>query len=292
MEGEGLRNKTILITGGTGTFGVACVQELIKTGIGKIRVFSRDEKKQWDMAQEIKDDRIVYFLGDIRDKERLERGFTNVDYIIHAAALKQVPALEYNPIEAIKTNILGTQNVINAAIDRGVSKVLMLSSDKAVNPINLYGATKLCAEKLIVNSNVYSKTRLSVVRYGNVEGSRGSVIELFNKQKTSGCLTITDENMTRFWLTPDEAVQFVLKCLFDMRGGEIFIPKLKKVKIKDIASAICPECEIKVIGKRIGEKMHEKLISFEESPFAHEKDDCFIIHRENKNNKLFEYTSS
>lgn len=272
-------DKTILCTGGTGSFGNACIRKLLSDGIKKVIVFSRDEKKQWDMAQEIKDSRVRYFLGDVRDKERLERAFHGVDEVIHAAALKQVPALEYNPIEAVKTNILGTQNIINAAIDQGVKKVLMLSTDKAVNPINLYGATKLCAEKLMLASNAYGGrfTKFSVVRYGNVMGSRGSVIEVFNKQKESGVLTLTHSDMTRFKITLDSAVEFVLRCLQSMQGAEIFIPKLDKIRIKELAEEICPVCEIKEIGIRPGEKVHEVLLSKDESRYTEEKDDCFIV---------------
>lgn len=290
-----LNSKVILISGGTGSFGQSAVRYLLKHNISKVIVLSRDEKKQWDMAKEIQDNRVRYFIGSIRDKERLERAFQDVDYIIHAAALKQVPALEYNPIEAIQTNILGTQNVINAAIDQGVSKVIMLSSDKACNPINLYGATKLCAEKLMIASNAYSRKKpmLSVVRYGNVTGSRGSVVELFEKQKETGTLTITDDRMTRFWISIDNAVKFVFECLNRMQGGEIFIPKLPSRKIIDVAKEIAPTASYKMIGVRPGEKLHEVLISKDESQYAEEKEDCFIIRQgEPINDKQFQYSSS
>ena len=289
-----LTDKTILCTGGTGSFGNACVKKLLVDGIKKVIVFSRDEKKQWDMAQEIKDSRVRYFLGDVRDKERLERAFSGVDYIIHAAALKQVPQLEYNPIEAIRTNILGTQNVINCAIDNKIKKVIMLSTDKAVNPINLYGATKLCAEKLMLASNVYGgkDTKLSVVRYGNVMGSRGSVLEVFNRQKETGVLTLTHSDMTRFKISIDRAVEFVLRCLQSMQGAEIFIPKLDKIKILSLAKELCPVCEIKEIGIRAGEKIHEVLLSKDESRYAEVKSDCFIVRQEIINAKPFTVSSS
>lgn len=287
-------DKVILITGGTGSFGRGCIKRLLAEGIKKVIVFSRDEKKQWDMAQEIKDERVRYFLGDVRDKERLGRAFHGVDEVIHAAALKQVPALEYNPIEAVRTNILGTQNVINAAIDCGVKKVLMLSTDKAVNPVNLYGATKLCAEKLMIASNAYVGrfAAFSVVRYGNVMGSRGSVVEVFNRQKETGVLTITYSDMTRFKISIDNAITFVLRCLRSMKGAEIFIPKLPNVRIKDLAKEICPECEIQEIGIRPGEKIHEVLLSKDESRYAEEYDDCFIVRQSIINDKPFAVSSS
>lgn len=296
--------NTLLITGGTGTFGRACLKELSlspekSSSIQKIIIFSRDEKKQWDMAQEFSSpaaSAIRYFLGDVRDKERLKMAFDGVDFIIHAAALKQVPALEYNPIEAIKTNILGTQNVINAALECGVSKVLLLSTDKAVNPINLYGATKLCAEKLMIASNVYGKrgtTKFAVVRYGNVMGSRGSVAELFEKQKQTGRLTLTDKRMTRFWVQPEDAVRFTLSCLNIMEGGEIFVPKLQSSSILDMAMNTAPDCHIEYIGRKKGEKIHETLISEHESLFAEEMDNCFVIRNFGLpvRNEEFEYSS-
>ena len=292
------------MTGGTGSFGKTFIKFLTQTQeFSKIIVFSRDELKQWEMQQEIKDDRVRYFLGDIRDKERLERAFHDVDVVVHAAALKQVPALEYNPIEAIKTNILGTQNIINASIDQKVSKVLMLSTDKAVNPANLYGATKLCAEKLMVASNAYSKKTymmtgeenrpmFSVVRYGNVMSSRGSVIPLFKEQAKTGKLTVTHKDMTRFWVSLDDAVKFVYNCLNRMQGGEIFIPKLPTKKIVDLAKEICPECALDVIGIRPGEKIHEVLISKDEARHAVEYDDSFVIDNSVESNLVEEYTSA
>lgn len=245
------------------------------------------------------DERVRYFLGDVRDIDRLERAFNSVDYVIHAAALKQVPALEYNPIEAIRTNILGTQNVINAAIDTGVHKVIVLSTDKAVNPINLYGATKLCAEKLAIASNAYTqkkRTMLSVVRYGNVIGSRGSVLELFRGQQAAGePFTITHPEMTRFWVSVEEAVHFVLSRIEDMQGGEIFIPKLERKKIWDLALELDPEHPRTFIGIRCGEKLHETLINWDESAYAEDRDSYYIIRRQGQgviNKSQFTYSSN
>ena len=282
------------MTGGTGSFGRTFIKFLTQTQeFSKIIVFSRDELKQWEMQQEIKDDRVRYFLGDIRDKERLERAFADVDVVVHAAALKQVPALEYNPIEAIKTNILGTQNIINASIDQKVSKVLMLSTDKAVNPANLYGATKLCAEKLMIASNVYGDTNFSVVRYGNVQSSRGSVIPLFQEQAKTGKLTVTHKDMTRFWVSLDDAVKFVYSCLNKMNGGEIFVPKLPTKSIIELAREICPECALDVIGIRPGEKIHEVLISKDEARNTVEYDDYYVVTQHPVSNPLEkEYTSA
>jgi len=221
-----------------------------------------------------------YFIGDVRDKERLYRAFRNVDYVIHAAALKQVPTAEYNPFEAVQTNILGGQNVINVAIDQNVKRVIALSTDKAANPINLYGATKLCSDKLFVAGNAYvgrDETRFSVVRYGNVVGSRGSVIPFLLKNRESGVLPITDERMTRFWITLEQSVRFVLKCLKGMVGGEIFVPKIPSMKIVDLAEAICPECKMEIIGIRPGEKLHEVMIPRDDSRNAVEFDDFYVI---------------
>jgi len=232
-----------------------------------IRVYSRDELKQHEMRQHFGEDYIRYFIGDVRDADRLRRAMEGVDIVIHAAALKQVPACEYNPLEAVKTNIHGAQNVIDAAIDVGISKVIALSTDKAVNPVNLYGATKLCADKIIIQGNAYAGqrgTRFSCVRYGNVIGSRGSVIPLFKNQRKSGKITITDRRMTRFWLTLDQAVELVVNAFSHMQGGEIFVPRIPSMKIMDLAKAVAPECEIEVIGIRPGEKLHEALITEEE----------------------------
>ena len=223
---------------------------------------------------------IRYFIGDVRDKERLNRAFQGVDYVIHAAAMKQVPAAEYNPFEAVKTNIIGAQNVINAAIDQGVKKVMALSTDKAANPINLYGATKLCSDKLFIAGNTYGSrkdTIFSVVRYGNVVGSRGSVIPYFMKFKNNGYLPITDPNMTRFWITLKQAVEFVLRCLEDMCGGELFVPKIPSMNIMDLAKAIAPECETRIVGVRPGEKIHELMISRDDARQALELDSFYVI---------------
>ncbi len=266
-----LDGKTILITGGTGSFGRKFVEIVLDHFKPKrLIIFSRDELKQFEMQQTFSRDKypcLRYFIGDVRDKDRLYRAFYGVDYVVHAAALKQVPAAEYNPFEAVQTNIIGTQNVIDAAIDSDVKRVVALSTDKAVSPVNLYGATKLCLEKLVVAGNAYAggRTRFSVVRYGNVVGSRGSVIPLFLKQKEKGVLTITDERMTRFWITLEQGISFVLHCLETMHGGEVFVPKIPSMRIIDLARAICPGCEIKYIGIRPGEKIHEVLISRDEA---------------------------
>lgn len=269
MFQSALDNKIILITGGTGSFGKKFVEIALKKHNPKIiRVFSRDELKQFQMQQELQDERVRYLVGDVRDKQRLSRAFEGVDIVIHAAALKQVPSCEYNPFEAVKTNILGAQNVIEAAIDNGVKQVMNISTDKSVNPVNLYGATKLCAERLFVQGNAYvgeKRTRMSCVRYGNVVGSRGSVIPVFLKQKELGVLTITDERMTRFFITKEQAVQFVIDCLEIMRGGEIFVPKIPSMKITDLANVIAPGVKKKIIGIRPGEKIHELLLSEGES---------------------------
>ncbi len=260
--------QTILLTGGTGSFGKHfCTVMLEKYHPEVIRVYSRDELKQHEMRQEFGEDRIRYFIGDVRDGDRLKRAMEGVDIVIHAAALKQVPACEYNPLEAVKTNILGAKNVIDAAINTGAKKVVALSTDKAANPANLYGATKLCAEKIFVHGNSYSGprgTRFSCVRYGNVIGSRGSVIPVFREQMKSGKITITDEKMTRFWITLDQAVDLVVSALCHMQGGEIFVPNIPSMKITDLATAIAPECEVQTIGIRPGEKLHETLITAEE----------------------------
>jgi len=258
------KNMKILVTGGTGSFGRHfCRLMLEKYQPEVIRIYSRDELKQHEMRIEFKDDsRLRFFIGDVRDGRRLQRAMKDVDLVIHAAALKQVPACEYNPFEAVKTNIHGAQNVIDGAIDAGVKKVIALSTDKAVSPVNLYGATKLCSDKLFIQGNAYAGengTRFSCVRYGNVIGSRGSVIPLFLQQKATGTITITDDRMTRFWITLDEAVELVVKGFHYMEGGEIFIPKIPSMRVIDLARAIAPECKIKTIGIRPGEKLHEVL---------------------------------
>lgn len=279
-----LNNKSILITGGTGSFGKKCTETILKRYKPKrLIIFSRDELKQFEMAQDyshIKYESIRYFIGDVRDKERMYRAFNKVDYVIHAAALKQVPAAEYNPFEAVKTNILGAQNVINVAIDQGVKKVIALSTDKAANPINLYGATKLCSDKLFIAGNSYvgrDSTNFSVVRYGNVAGSRGSVIPFFLKCRETGALPITDPRMTRFWITLEQGVNFVLKCLETMVGGELFVPKLPSMNIMDLAKVIAPEGKTDIIGIRPGEKLHEVMIPMDDARRTIEYADHYII---------------
>jgi len=276
-----LKEKTIMITGGTGSFGNQCVETLLRIGPpSKLIIFSRDELKQQEMRQRFSDPCLRFFIGDVRDRERLQRAMKEVDLVIHAAALKQVPACEYNPFEAVKTNILGAVNVIDAAIDCGVDRVVALSTDKAVSPVNLYGATKLCAEKLFVQSNAYSGqegTKFSCVRYGNVVASRGSVIPLFVEQRSTGVITITDERMTRFWITLTHGVDFVLNCFQTMHGGEIFVPKIPSMSVVDLAAAVAPDCKTKFAGIRPGEKIHEQLISPEESRLTLEFEDMFVI---------------
>ena len=267
-----LDEKVILITGGTGTFGKAFTKYVFEHfKPRKVIIFSRDEFKQYEMAKKFPPDKypIRYFIGDIRDKDRLYRAFEGVDYVIHAAAMKQVPASEYNPFEAVKTNVIGAENIVNAAIDKGVKKVIAISTDKAVNPINLYGATKLVMEKIFIAGNAYvgaKDTVLSVVRYGNVVGSRGSVIPLFIELTKKGekVLPITDKRMTRFWITIEQGVELVLTALEEAVGGEVFVPRIPSMRITDLAKAINPNCEFKIIGIRPGEKIHEVLISEDE----------------------------
>ena len=279
-----LNNRKILITGGTGSFGKKAVEIILKRyKPAKLIVFSRDELKQFEMAQVYSIDKyecMRYFIGDVRDKERLERAFDNVDYVIHAAALKQVPAAEYNPFEAVKTNIMGAQNVINVAIDKKVKRVIALSTDKAANPINLYGATKLCSDKLFIAGNAYvgrDHTRFAVVRYGNVLGSRGSVIPFFMKKRESGVLPITDPRMTRFWITLEQGVDFVLKSLERMMGGELFVPKIPSMNIMDLAKAIAPECRTEIVGIRSGEKLHEIMVPRDDARNTVEFPDHYMI---------------
>jgi UDP-N-acetylglucosamine 4,6-dehydratase len=279
-----LKNKTILITGGTGSFGKNFVKFLLSNPrIKKVIVFSRDELKQSQMMSEIKDNRVRFFLGNVRDLPRLHRAFNGVDIVVHAAALKQVPTLEYNPFEAVKTNILGSQNVIDAAIDQKVKKVLLISTDKAAQPINLYGSTKLCAEKLFINGNSYAfkKTLFSCVRYGNVIGSRGSIIEFLLKNKETKKVFITDSRMTRFWISLEQSFGLVMFALENMVGGEIFIPKIPSMKIADLFEAIAPQCKREVIGIRPGEKMHEILLTEEEARHSYDFGKYFVILPEN-----------
>jgi UDP-N-acetylglucosamine 4,6-dehydratase len=276
------KDKTILVTGGTGSFGKKFIEIILaEYEPEKIIVFSRDELKQHEMrVGGFNHPSIRYFIGDVRDRERMFRALYGVDIVIHAAALKQVPACEYNPMEAIKTNILGSSNVVDAALENGVKKVLALSTDKAVNPVNLYGATKLAAEKLLIQSNAYAggrNTRISCVRYGNVVGSRGSVVPLFLTQRSNGKLTITDERMTRFWISLEQGVRFVIRCVEQMHGGEVFVPKIPSMSMLDLAKAVAPQAEIEIIGIRPGEKLHEVLISEDESRTTIEMKDMYVV---------------
>lgn len=278
-----LDKKTVLVTGGTGSFGKKFSRIILKKyNIEKLIIFSRDELKQARMKSEFNDDpRLRFFIGNVRDKDRLYRAFDGVDIVVHAAALKRVPECEYNPFEAVKTNILGAQNIINAAIDRNVKRIVALSTDKAANPINLYGATKLCSDKLFTAGNAYAgdkDTRFAVVRYGNVMGSRGSVIPFFQEKKEKGeKIPITDPRMTRFWITLEEGVELVLTALDKMQGGEIFVPKIPSMKITDLAEAIAPECEQELVGIRPGEKLHEVLISKSDARHTIEFENFYVI---------------
>jgi len=276
------KGRTVLVTGGTGSFGKMFTRIMLdEFQPEKLIILSRDELKQHEMRNSGFDHpNMRYFIGDVRDADRLAMAFSGVDVVVHAAALKQVPACEYNPIEAIQTNILGGRSVIDAALRCGVARVLALSTDKAVNPATLYGATKLCAEKLFIQSNAYSGksgTRFSCVRYGNVLGSRGSVVPLFKEQKKAGCLTITDKRMTRFWMTLEQGVRFVISCIEDLRGGEVFVPKIPSMTVTDLARAIAPECETEEIGRRPAEKLHEALLSEEEIVHTLEFADRFVV---------------
>ncbi len=278
------QDKVILLTGGTGSFGRAFTRALVRDhAFRALRILSRDELKQSEMRAEFKDERLRFLLGDVRDRDRLHRAMTGVHVVVHAAALKQIPACEYNPFEAVKTNILGAQNILETAIDAGVEKVMALSTDKAVNPVNLYGATKLCAEKIVVQGNAYTGGRgplMSCVRYGNVVGSRGSVIPLFREQRGSGVLTITDPRMTRFWITLEQAVDFVTNCISQMHGGEVFVPILPSMRVTDLARAMAPDCQIREIGIRPGEKVHEVMVTEDEARHTLQFDEFFVIEPE------------
>jgi UDP-N-acetylglucosamine 4,6-dehydratase len=278
-----VNNKTIMITGGTGSFGRECVKVLLARFQPKrLIIFSRDEMKQYEMQQEFTNPCMRFFLGDVRDSARLKQATRGVDFLIHAAALKQVPAAEYNPMECIKTNVYGAENVISAAIENGVEKVIALSTDKAANPINLYGATKLVSDKLFVAANNIAgghKTRFAVVRYGNVAGSRGSVVPLFQKLIQQGVteLPITDPEMTRFWITLEQGVDLVLNGFARMQGGEIFVPKIPSMRITDLAKAMAPGMSLKIIGIRPGEKLHETMCPADDSHLTWEFDDHYVI---------------
>ena len=275
-------DKSVLVTGGTGSFGRKFVEVMLKEHRPeRLIIFSRDELKQHEMRTDGFDDPLLrYFLGDVRDLLRLRRAMDGLDIVVHAAALKQVPAAEYNPIEAILTNIMGARNVVEAALDTGVKKVMAISTDKAVNPINLYGATKLSAEKLLVQSNAYAggkDTRFSCVRYGNVVGSRGSVIPMFIRQRQDGKVTITDERMSRFWLSIDQGVRFTIRRIEQMRGGEVFVPKIPSARIIEIVEALAPEAQVERIGIRPGEKLHEVLVSEDEARHTVELEDMYVV---------------
>lgn len=280
-----LRGKVILLTGGTGSFGQKFSEVALQEhDPAAIRIFSRGELLQQEMYKKFNDDpRLRFFIGDVRDRERVYRAMNGVDIVVHAAALKQVPTCEYNPVEAIRTNIDGTVSVVDAAIDNGVEKAIAISSDKAVHPVNLYGSTKLVMEKLFIQGNAYTggrKPRFSCVRYGNVVGSRGSVIPLFLEQRANGKITITDERMTRFWITLEQGVRFVIDCIESMHGGEVFIPKIPSMKVTDLAGVLAPKAKREVIGIRPGEKVNEILLTEEESRHAQEFDNCFAIEPE------------
>lgn len=286
MEPLNWETANILVTGGTGSFGKKFMDIVSREkSPAKMIVFSRDELKQHEMRQTYPDDvndnqsRFRYFVGDVRDRDRLYRAFRGVDLVIHAAALKQVPACEYNPFEAVQTNIIGARNIIDAAIDCRVPRVVALSTDKAVNPANLYGATKLVAEKLFIDGNFYagSQTRFSCVRYGNVVGSRGSVVPLFRDQRRTGVVTITDEQMTRFWITLEQGVRFVISCAEQMRGVEVFVPKIPSMRIVDLARMVAPGCETRITGIRPGEKLHETLVTEDEARSGFEFDDMYVL---------------
>jgi UDP-N-acetylglucosamine 4,6-dehydratase/5-epimerase len=277
-----VRGKSILVTGGTGSFGRHFTRTVLAHHEpARLVIFSRDELKQYEFAQELESDaRVRFFLGDVRDSTRLWRAFDGVDIVVHAAALKQVPAAEYNPFEFIKTNVQGAQNVIDAALDRGVERVIALSTDKASSPINLYGASKLLSDKLFIAANAYvgaHRTRLSVVRYGNVVGSRGSVVPHFQRLAPSGTLPITDARMTRFWITLDQGVEFVLAALRQMHGGELFVPKIPSMRVTDLARAIAPEAHLNEVGIRPGEKLHEEMIGVDDARRTVDAGEFFVV---------------
>lgn len=286
MEGAALdwQKKVVLVTGGTGSLGRKLTQVMLRElHPRKLIIFSRDELKQHDMRKlypDAGDSPMRYFIGDVRDRERLSRAFHGVDIVVHAAALKQVPACEYNPFEAVQTNIVGAKNVIDAAIDEGVGRVMAISTDKAVNPINLYGATKLCAEKIFIQANSYSGgsgPSFSCARYGNVVSSRGSVIPVFMEQRKNKTITVTDGRMTRFWITLEQGVRFVIRCIEQMHGGEVFVPKIPSMNIAGMAEAVAPGCDIRYIGIRSGEKLHEVLVSEDEARHTVELEDMYVV---------------
>lgn len=291
-------NKSILITGGTGSFGTYCTKTILKHyRPSRLVIFSRDELKQFEMQQELNDPCLRYFLGDVRDENRLKQAMRGIDYVIHAAALKQVPAAEYNPMECIKTNVIGAQSVIQAALANEVEKVIALSTDKAVNPINLYGASKLASDKLFIAANNIAgghKTSFAVVRYGNVVGSRGSVLPFFKKLLREGCteLPITDTRMTRFWITLQHGVEFVLKSFARMQGGEIFVPKIPSIRIVDLAKSLAPDIKLNVIGIRPGEKLHEIMCPQDDARLVWDYDDHYMIQPGIKFAKMIDYSTN
>jgi UDP-N-acetylglucosamine 4,6-dehydratase/5-epimerase len=276
-----LTGKTLLVTGGTGSFGTAFTRTVLaRHEVAAVRIFSRDELKQSEMERLLPDDRVRLLLGDVRDRDRLRIASRNVDVIVHAAALKQVPACEYNPFEAVQTNVIGAENVISAAIDNDVPLTIALSTDKAVNPVNLYGATKLCAEKIVAQAGVYAgggRARFASVRYGNVVGSRGSVVPIFKQQALEGVVHITDERMTRFWITLEQAVEFVLSSMDLAHGGETFVPKIPSMRIVDLAKTLAPEAEQRIVGIRPGEKLHEVLLTEDEARNSVDLGDRYAI---------------
>lgn len=276
-----LSGKTVLVTGATGSFGTAFMRAVLERyDVASIRAFSRDELKQSELARTITDSRLRLLIGDVRDRDRLRVATRGVDVIVHAAALKQVPACEYNPFEAVQTNVMGAENVVAAAIDNDVPVTIALSTDKAVNPVNLYGATKLCAEKIVAQAMSYAAgthAKFASVRYGNVVGSRGSVVPIFRQQAQTGTVTITDERMTRFWITLEQAVEFVLSCLPLIQGGETFVPKIPSMRLMDMAAALAPDAERKVVGIRPGEKLHEVLVTEDEARHCYDIGDRYVI---------------
>jgi UDP-N-acetylglucosamine 4,6-dehydratase len=275
------KDSTVLITGATGSFGKAFTKKILSTtNVKKVIAFSRDELKQFEFQNEVTDSRLQFFLGDVRDYQRLLQIMRGVDFVIHAAAMKQIPASEINPIEAIKTNIIGAENIVSASIQSGVKKIIALSTDKAANPANLYGATKLCSDKLMISGNTSpgnTATKFSVVRYGNVLGSRGSVIPFFKEKRKTGVIPITDIEMTRFWITIEDGVDFVLKSIERMQGGEIFVPKIPSFKVADVAKVVAPDAKTEIIGIRPGEKLHEVMITEDDSFYTLEFDDYYAI---------------
>jgi len=277
-----IENSTILLTGGTGSFGQKFTELALTKNPKTIRIYSRGELLQKEMSEHFNDGRLRFFIGDVRDKDRLSRAMSGVDIVVHAAALKQVPQCEYNPLEAVNTNIMGSVNIIEAALSNNVSKVIAISSDKAVHSVNTYGKTKAVMESLITQANVYARnvTKFSCTRYGNVIGSRGSVVPVFLEQAKGGNITVTDLNMTRFWITLEQGVRFVIACLSMMRGGEIFVPKIPSMSITDLARAVAPDATTNVTGVRPGEKIHEVMVTEDEAHHTREFEDCFVIQPE------------